>query len=510
MTDDATLLQRYATDRSETAFAELVQRHIAFVYAAAARRLGDESHRASDVTQTVFITLARNAPSLSRHPALAAWLYAATRNAAIDALRVEKRRRAREQKAYAMQEIDRTTAGSADWSKLKPVIDGVVDQLHPRDREAVLLRFFQGRAFGEIATVLGVTEDGARKRVDRALERLRTLLTRSGVTSTAAALGTILTTESAMAVPAGLAPSVTTAATAVAAATTSTAWGTWAFFGSSKVLGSLAALVAIGGIATFVRNQSRLAELQTSSANLHAQVEDLTKQNTVLAQSNATLSAVAAANSATANASTSSGRIAAENGNGGTRSLNPSASTSPESRPVVAVHAAATKSPLHERYDPFLIEKCRLTAEQADRFVELKLAIADVQADLQASMKEHNAPGGTQGIEALRGKLTRPMWDEIRALLGSDNYKDLRDYEMISAVRPMVTHMYEHAGVPLSSVERDQVARLLIKHDHAVRAQPTDLGMQSRIDWNAVVDEAAAFLAPAQIEPIRAFAGRLR
>src|ERR1041384_7119854 len=104
MPDDAQLLRHYVEEGSEKAFAELVQRHLNLVYSAALRQVGGDMHRARDVAQIVFTTLARKAPSLTRHPVLAGWLHLATHHAATKAMRTERRRHAREQEAHAMQE----------------------------------------------------------------------------------------------------------------------------------------------------------------------------------------------------------------------------------------------------------------------------------------------------------------------------------------------------------------------------------------------------------------------
>src|SRR5688500_5959650 len=101
MTEDVELLRRYAVENSETAFAEFVSRYINLVYAAALRRLGGASHHASDVTQQVFLSVAKNARSLSRHASVVGWLYATTRNAALNLMREEVRRRQRERAAQA-------------------------------------------------------------------------------------------------------------------------------------------------------------------------------------------------------------------------------------------------------------------------------------------------------------------------------------------------------------------------------------------------------------------------
>src|SRR3954469_9530917 len=147
MNDDVSLLRRYASVRDETAFAELVQRTLPLVYSAALRRLGGDTHRAQDVAQVVFCSLARDAGRIVRHPVLTGWLYTATRNAVIDIIRTEKRRRVREEEAHAMQEIEMKPDAPADWSQLRPMLDGAMDQLRDQDREAILLRFFQGLTF---------------------------------------------------------------------------------------------------------------------------------------------------------------------------------------------------------------------------------------------------------------------------------------------------------------------------------------------------------------------------
>src|SRR5436190_108428 len=105
MSDDATLLRRYAEQNSEAAFAELVQRHVSLVYSTALRKTGGNVHRAEDITQSVFTALARKAAPLSRRTTLAGWLYLSTHHAAAELMRGEQRRQAREQEAHLMQEI---------------------------------------------------------------------------------------------------------------------------------------------------------------------------------------------------------------------------------------------------------------------------------------------------------------------------------------------------------------------------------------------------------------------
>lgn len=218
MNDDTDLLRRYAVEGSEDAFAELVRRHVDLVYGAALRRTGD-THRAADVAQEVFVTLARDARKLSRHTVLAAWLHTATRNAALNLMISEQRRRTRERQAL---EIDLAPSGDSrlQWERLRPVLDAAIDELPETDRVAVVLRFLERRPFAVIGATLQVSEDAARMRTDRALDKLRTMLSRRGITSTSAALAALVTSQPLVSAPANLAALLATESLATAAATT--------------------------------------------------------------------------------------------------------------------------------------------------------------------------------------------------------------------------------------------------------------------------------------------------
>src|SRR5882672_6412310 len=167
MSGDTELLRRYVEERSEAAFAELVRLHLNLVYFAALRQVGGDAHRAKDVAQAVFTDLARKAQALSRHAVLTGWLYTSTHYAAAKVVRGEVRRQKHEQEAHTMNEILPTSTPGADWDRLRPVLDDVMLELNERDREAILLRFFEGQAFAAVGERLRVTEDAARMRVDR-------------------------------------------------------------------------------------------------------------------------------------------------------------------------------------------------------------------------------------------------------------------------------------------------------------------------------------------------------
>ncbi len=211
------LLHRYVADRSEPAFTELVRQHIDLVYSAALRQVNGDAAAAQDITQAVFTDLARKAPRLLRHPSLTGWLYTSARYLSAKARRTEQRRVAREQEAYAMNQLLQTTDSDPAWQELRPVLDDAMHDLSADDREAVLLRYFERRPIAEIGSRLGLTEDTARKRVDRALDKLRAGLARRGITSTVAALSVALAERTVSAAPAGMAAQVSHAAVAAAA-----------------------------------------------------------------------------------------------------------------------------------------------------------------------------------------------------------------------------------------------------------------------------------------------------
>jgi type II secretion system protein G len=207
MTPDPELLRHYVEHRDEAAFAEIVRRQVDLVYSVALRVARGDAHLAEDVTQRVFIQLARSAGSVCRHPAIIGWLHVTARHTAIKAIRGEQRRRVREQEASAMH--DPNPPAAVPWEQLRPLLDEAVERLPARDRDAVLLRFFQGLSHREIGDQLGLTEDTARKRIERSLEKLRVHFTRRGVGVSAGLLAETIEANSVQAAPAGLSTRVT-------------------------------------------------------------------------------------------------------------------------------------------------------------------------------------------------------------------------------------------------------------------------------------------------------------
>ena len=221
MTSDLELLRTYATEGSDDAFQSVVERHVALVYSSALRQARD-GQLAQEITQAVFLILARKAGSLRPGTVVSGWLFRATRFAAARALRTVQRRQHYEQEAGQMQSILDQPAGEAAWHEVAPLLDEALAQLGETDRHAVLLRFFERKELKEVGHALGTNEEAAKKRVARAVEKLRTFFLRRGAVMTATALAGALTAHAAPAASPGLSLSVAALVAAHGATATST------------------------------------------------------------------------------------------------------------------------------------------------------------------------------------------------------------------------------------------------------------------------------------------------
>ena len=261
MTDESELLRRYVSEHSESAFTELVQRKAVLVFSAALRQVDGDTLLAQDVSQAVFLDLARKAGQLTGRTELSSWLYTSTRFAALNALREKQRRRLRELEAHTMQETDRATLNEADWDKVRPLLDSALCDLPEPDRAAVLLRYFEGQPFAAMGEKLGIGESSARMRAERALDKLRALLAQKGITSTAAALALVLTTHAVAAPPVGLAATLAGGALAQSAAVGTGAGvlvKAYQLYAMNKISSGVAAAVTVtaAGVASYDVNES--------------------------------------------------------------------------------------------------------------------------------------------------------------------------------------------------------------------------------------------------------------
>lgn len=286
------LLDRYSRHRDQDAFGEVVRRHLDLVHSAALRQVRSPQ-LAEEVAQSVFMDLARQAHRLAPDTILTAWLYQVTRRTAVDVVRREARRQNRENLATQMNSMfaDSGTDVPSAWLDIEPLLDEAMAALGDADRAAILLRYFENKNLREVGQSLGTSEDAAQKRVSRAVERLRSYLTRRGVTVGASGLITAISANAVQAAPAGLAATISTAGLVGATlATTAVATSTQAIAMTTlqKTVVTFTVAVLAGTGVYEARQASRLRDqnqtLQQQHAPLIEQVGSLISERDQTAQ----------------------------------------------------------------------------------------------------------------------------------------------------------------------------------------------------------------------------------
>ena len=262
--NDMDLVREYAARNSEPAFETLVRRHVSLVYSVALRQVGNAA-QAEEITQAVFLILARKAARLRPDTVLAGWLHETARFASASFLRGESRRRRREQEAYMQSKLQESSANPA-WEQLAPLLDEAIGQLGKADRNAVVLRFFQNKSAREIAAALNVHESAAQKRLNRAVEKLRAYFLKRGVAVSADALVGALSINSVHGAPAHLAASVMAVSakgTAVSSSTLTLIKGALKIMAWTKaktaIVSGVVVLLAAGTTTVVIQHQHHLA-----------------------------------------------------------------------------------------------------------------------------------------------------------------------------------------------------------------------------------------------------------
>ncbi len=272
---DAELLSRYVKEGSEPAFTEIVSRHFDLVYSAALRQVAGDAEAARDVAQSVFTDLAAKARSLRDRSSLAGWLFTSAHHAGCKFVRTEQRRRAREAQALAMQPLE--APSEPDWDRLSPLIDQAMQELNEEEREALLLRYFERRELRTVGMALGVSEEAARKRVGRAVERLRTVFARKGVSLSGGALVAVLTAHAVSAAPAGTLAAVAGAAFASGTATSMSSLSIMNLF-TLKTASALTGAAIVAGTVTYFVQEQNVASLRAENQALVAKAQSLGAQ----------------------------------------------------------------------------------------------------------------------------------------------------------------------------------------------------------------------------------------
>lgn len=470
MTEDAQLLERYASEKSEAAFAELTGRHVNLVYSAALRLVHGDGASAQDVTQQVFTELARQAKILAHHPALVGWLYTTTRQMALRANRTEQRRRTREQEAAIMNELQNNDT-PPDWSRIGPVLESAMHELDEKERHVILLRFFQNKSLQEVGQELNLSENAARMRVSRALDRLGEKLKQRGITATAMALGEVVSAHAVQLAPGGLAGVVSSAAMAGSGAAHAsgliTSIQTIVMTTTQKIIVAAALALAAGTGFYAMRQQTKLTAqiqaLQQAQAPINAQMAQLQSQRDQTAQQ---LAALQAENARLKSNEMELARVRSKVG--ALRSELAASANSASAEPSTGLakmlndpamkdylrQAQTTK--LRSMYADFF-QEMKMTPEQTQKFLDLMVAAAG------------NGMAKFTGDSTASSQSPADLHTQMVQLLGEDGYAAFGAYSQEIPGRTIVSDLSAQTGAsPLSD---DQKAALI----KIITAEPSDL-----------------------------------
>lgn len=495
MIADAELLRRYVASRSEPAFAAFVARHLNLVYFAALRRVNGNTALAEEIAQHVFTLVARDAAALARHTTITGWLYTTTRNAAAKALRAEQvRQRLAPALAVHLMQTQADEAAGADWERLRPVIDESLEKLNTPEREAVLLRFFEGRAFAEIGSALDVSEDAARRRVERALGKLQALLVRRGVTSTGAALAVALTQQGALAAPAGVAASVASAAFAAGAASGTTT-GLFFLMSTSKITSGAAVLALIVATATIGYEWRSGSQEKAALAAERREVLALARRTEAAATEAKAAHRPSSPGAEALTARVDSATVTEEEVRGpfgpvepGSRARGRALMTAyPEIQRLVTDQKRASVAARYQK----LYEELALTPAQIDAFERVQ--ISGVSTSIGG-----DRPGGTMTFDAAPAMPDEEKRMRLREILGERGYRRLQEFDASpsprdSRVAKLASQLY-FTDTPLTAEQGARLQEVFVAgHRTGGRDQPP------AEYWAAVRTQAGAFLAAPQL-----------
>jgi RNA polymerase sigma factor (sigma-70 family) len=468
---------------------------IDLVYAAALRRLNGDAHGAADVAQKAFTALARSAARVAREAHVAPWLYGVTRNIAVDHVRAERRRRVHEQAAELMSD-DYATDAAADWTRLQPLLDAAMDALGERDRTAVVLRYFSRQPFAEVGRALGVSEDAARMRVERALNKLHARLARRGITSTSAALAVALTNEAVVAAPGGIAAQVAQAALASAAGGGATAAVAFVqFMSNTKLALSLAGLLAVLAVGTATRATLTWQSAADALAVARRDYEALIAQERGLQQRVAVLEQDKNEAQRSLEAARGPKEVPASSPAPASGSEKPS----PAWDTVAAGAAFLARHPeVKQVLDDYAKARMRfeygsacdalgLSETQRERYFALRardIGMGAAGPDGPYGQKQITMLAGGGSIEAENGP----------GVLDLETLRKLREAEPTAKARDAAAAIVGalwFTETPLTVEQSDELVRAI--------TEAQDQGRMHSVDWGAVVEKAGSFLSPTQL-----------
>jgi RNA polymerase sigma factor (sigma-70 family) len=499
---DSHLLRTYAERKLEPAFSELVRRHLDFVYSAAIRMVRDP-HLAEDVTQGVFIALAKQAPDLAARATLVGWLHRTTQNIAVQTIRTIERRRAREQEAVSMNELI-SSVPEASWEQIEQHLDAALTELSDSDRDAVLLRYFQKKSAAEMAQILGISGEAAQKRLNRAVEKLREFFTKRKITVGAGGLTVLISANAVQSAPAMLLTTISAkvlGGTTASVSTTITATKAIAMTALQKTLVTATVVVLAGASIYQARQASQSREqvemLQQQQAPLAQQIQQLQNERAEATNRLAT----ATAEIAQLNSNQNQAELLKLRGQVGTlrqQLVSLQAQMNSPSSGLEKIMADPAKKDLVDQE-----ARRQIKLRYANLFRELKLSPEQIEKFALTYANSAYAPAGTD------------VDGQLQSLLGEAGYSRFKEFTQEVPARTTMQLLSSQLGA--SQLTDEQEARLL----KIIKAEPYDLtygiegdlnpaffGTQDQVDDyvrqvtasnQRVVQQAGAFLAPDQL-----------
>jgi RNA polymerase sigma factor (sigma-70 family) len=519
---DSELLRRYAREKSDEAFAALVARHVNMVYSAALRKTGNPA-AAQEITQAVFVILAQKANRLLPHPALSGWLYQTTRLTAANFLRTEIRRTRREQEAY-MQSLSRQTEPEL-WTQITPLLEDAMGDLGEKDRNALALRFFEGKTFSEIGTAFRVSENAARKRTDYALEKLRAYFFKRGVTSTTGSIAAAMSANSVHAAPAMLAK--TAAAVALAKGATASTSTLALVKGALKIMAWTNSKVVIGASVVVLlavqhhQNTAQARQIAAARQQLNGQAEalasaesraqDLERQTAGILETESSQQQDLERLQARRKVAGQGGRSLA--GVHTQSTLLAAALSNPDAREALRRQLFTAN---RTRWSP-LIEGLKLNKEDTDKL--LGIGADRGLADLETAVAFTQGTLTAEAAMQTEANTERDATNQIRLLLGDAGFAGYQECQMEFPARTLVDQYNKQLGpFPISAFQREALARVIeaeppevasgLAGDFTVRELVSPDGLVGRFAAQAesnqrILQAAAGFLSPEQVESLR-------
>ncbi|HXR05751.1 MAG TPA: sigma-70 family RNA polymerase sigma factor [Candidatus Acidoferrum sp.] len=526
--DDMQLLAEYAARNSEEAFSTLVARYVNLVYSAALRQTGNP-HEAQEITQAVFLVLARKAKTLRQGTVLSGWLYHTARLTAANALRGEIRRQNREQQAYMQSTLNQPEPDH--WQQVGPLLEQAMSGLSDADRNAIVLRYFENKPLKEVGAALGASDDAAKMRVNRALEKLRKFFVKRGVTLSAAALGAAISAHSVQAAPAGLSTAVIAAAcqgSALTASTLTLAKGTLKIMAWTKfhlAVGTAAvAVIALQYVKIENQRQETVAlqgQLQRAAQQSEKQlasIKELETRDETMARSLRTVvreSTQSVARKAAAPAPVMAANPPAVSTEGkGLGSMLENMMKDPDFLKAMTEPQAQM---LKTQYAP-LVKQLNLTPEQRDAFYAALMDNAtNAMSQALVMMSGTNKAGATGVLEDAQ----KSLQDQMRSLLGDSGFAQFQEYQTTIPDRQLLDSMKtSFADNPLTDDQQQRLLQIMVNERKnsimpldpntgkpvVLEANPAaqmeqTLQTQDQINQR-VYQQAANFLSPAQLQSL--------